>query len=97
MLSEVGGIAMPRSIRGPEVHRFPEERQARMDELLDRNSSGKISAAERVELEALVGEAERLMVENTKRLSQYCRRHTGRQQQRRTPVTVWVSEATARP
>lgn len=67
-----------------------------MDGLLDRNNRGKISTSEKTELENLVAEAERLMVENTKRLSQYCHRHTAKQEARGTPVTVWVREAAAR-
>jgi len=85
------------STRKPVMKRFPAGKQERMDLLLDRNSNGRVSREERTELEALVAEAERLMMENTKRLATFARHHGGQQASRATPVTVWVKEASVAP
>lgn len=52
----------------PALAKFPAVNQRRMDELLDKNAEGMIAPAERAELEQLVAEAERLMVENSQRV-----------------------------
>jgi len=50
----------------PKIKRFPAADQRRLDELLEKNSQGTITAEEKVRLEELVAEAERLMVANAK-------------------------------
>lgn len=87
---------MPKHSQGTMVQKFPIEKQARMDDLLDRCNRGRISRAEKMELESLVEDAEKLMVANSKRLAQYCRRHGGKREEQGTPVTVWVREPVAR-
>jgi hypothetical protein len=52
------------------IKNFPAAKQRRLDELLEKNSEGSISPAERESLENLVADAEQLMVENALRLAQ---------------------------
>lgn len=54
----------------PKLRKFPAAKQRLMDRLLDKNSSGSITAAEKSRLESLVAEAEGLAIENAKRLLQ---------------------------
>ena len=54
----------------PKVRKFPGPKQRRLDQLLDKNSQGTITASERESLVQLVTEAEQLMVENAKRLAE---------------------------
>ncbi len=51
----------------PRVRKFPATKQRRLDQLLDKNGDGTITASERATLVQLVAEAEQLMVENTNR------------------------------
>jgi hypothetical protein len=53
----------------PKLRKFPAVKQRRMDELLDKNCEGTITTAEKKRLVALVAEAEKLMVENARRLA----------------------------
>jgi hypothetical protein len=53
----------------PRIEQFEVAKQQRMDLLVDKNSEGTITSAERTELEALVAEAEQLMLANSKRLA----------------------------
>ena len=60
-------------LRQPETppvlrRKFPVAKQRRLDELLDKNREGVITAAERTRLERLVAEAEELMVANARQL-----------------------------
>jgi hypothetical protein len=52
---------------------FPAAKQRRLDRLLDENSEGTITAADRSSLKALVAEAEQLMVANSQRMADYTR------------------------
>jgi hypothetical protein len=63
----------------PKVKKFPTAKQRVLDELLDKNSEGTITASERVKLQQLVTEAEELMVANAKRLARFSQSdHRGR-------------------
>jgi hypothetical protein len=55
----------------PKLKKLPAAKQRRMDELLERNSEGTITPAEKVKLEQLVAEAEQLMGENARRLAEF--------------------------
>ena len=81
---------MVRSTRPPSIKKLPATKQRRMDELLERNSEGRITLREKATLERLVAEAEALMVENAQRLSAFSQRPEG-VPANAVPVTVWVS------
>jgi hypothetical protein len=72
---------------------FPVAKQRRLDQLLNKNSEGTISAKERVLLEALVKEAEQLMASNSKRLVRFAKREGDSAPADAIPVTVWVAPA----
>ncbi len=56
----------------PKPKKFPAAKQRRLDELLEKNSEGTITPAEKTRLMTLVEEAEQLMVANAKtRTTQY--------------------------
>jgi hypothetical protein len=74
----------------PKIKTFPAARQRRMDELLDKNSEGTITPAEKTSLEKLVEEAERLMVANAKRLADFLETERSAAPVGAVPVTVWV-------
>ncbi len=57
----------------PKLKEFPAAKQRRLDELLEKNSEGTITPAEKVRLEHLVGEAEQLMVTNAQLLARFSR------------------------
>ncbi len=57
----------------PRIHKLPAAKQRRLDQLLEQNAEGSISAKDRERLEALVAEAEELMVENAKQLANFAR------------------------
>jgi hypothetical protein len=61
-----------------------------MDELLERNREGAITAAEKAKLKELVAEAEQLMAENAKRLAAFHKQETSEVPSGAIPVTVWV-------
>jgi hypothetical protein len=61
-----------------------------MDALLEKNSDGTITPAEKARLERLVGEAERLMVVNAKRLADFNGKRTAAKGSGAISVTVWV-------
>lgn len=79
----------------PSIRSFPASKQRRMDELLDKNNSGQISAAEERDLRKLVAEAERLMVANAKRLADFAAREGQQPPPQAVPVTVWVKPLVA--
>ena len=76
-------------MKPPTPNALPTEQQQRLHALLDKNSEGTITPAERTELESLVEAAEKLMVANARRLAEFSQRGasapTGA-----VPVTVWV-------
>ena len=74
----------------PRLARFPAAKQRRLDQLLEKNSGGTITPAEKAKLEALVAEAERLMVANARRLAAFSRNEQGGAPDGGVPVTVWV-------
>jgi hypothetical protein len=77
----------------PRLKNLPAAKQRRMDELLDRNSQGTITIAEKSRLETLVAEAEQLMVENGRRLAEFASRDVASVPVDAVPVTVWVKPA----
>jgi len=56
-----------KKVAPPKVQKFPAAKQRRLDQLLDKNSAGTITAKEKLALEQLVAEAEQLMVANAKK------------------------------
>lgn len=50
------------------MENFDPKKQARLDELMARNTEGALSSAERTELVTLVRAAEKLMLENARAL-----------------------------
>jgi hypothetical protein len=74
----------------PKTTKYPVAKQRLLDRLLDKNSEGTISADERVLLERLVAEAERLMVANAKRLARFAKNESAKVPTGAVPVTVWV-------
>jgi len=55
----------------PQIARFPAHKQRLLDQLLDKNSEGQITPAEKKELEELVAKAEGLMVANARRVADF--------------------------
>jgi hypothetical protein len=74
----------------PKPIKFPAAKQRRLDALLDKNSEGTITAAEKMRLKKLVAEAEQLMAANAKRLADFSRTETADALAGAVPVTVWV-------
>jgi hypothetical protein len=74
----------------PTVKKLPAAKQRALDELLEKNSEGTITAADRTRLERLVAEAEELMVANAKRLARFSQGDRGGVPPGAVPVTVWV-------
>jgi hypothetical protein len=74
----------------PKPKRFPPAKQRWMDELLERNSEGTITPAEKTTLEKLVAEAEQLMAENAQRLAEFLKEEGTEPPAEAVPVTVWV-------
>ena len=62
-----------------------------LDELLDKNSEGNITAKEAATLRQLVAEAEQLMVANSRRLAEFAKSEAGRPSPEAVPVTVWIT------
>jgi hypothetical protein len=75
----------------PKLKTFPAAKQRQLDELLEKNSEGRIDPAEKARLERLVAEAERLMVENARRLADFSRAECAATPALAVPVTVWVT------
>jgi len=81
----------------PKLKKFPAGKQRRLDELLEKNSEGKLTGGEKSELERLVTQAEQLMVANARLLATFSRKDAGNAPQSAVPLTVWVSpQQTAR-
>jgi len=79
----------------PKLGKFSAPKQRVMDSLLEKNSDGRITPAEKVRLECLVEEAERLMVDNAKRLAEFNSKRQTAGGSGAVPVTVWVQPARA--
>lgn len=75
----------------PKLKKFPASKQRRMDELIEKNSGGTISAREKERLEALVREAEELTVSNSKLVAGFAKGQSQSAPSQAVPVTVWVS------
>jgi hypothetical protein len=75
----------------PKVKEFSAAKQRRLDELLEKNSEGSITSAEKVRLEQLVEEAEQLMVANAQRLARFSQSQSAAKPADAVPVTVWVT------
>jgi hypothetical protein len=88
-------MLMKRSLP-PKVRKFPAAKQRALDRLLEKNSDGSISVKERVRLERLVAEAERLMVANAKRLAAFSESESRGAPPGAVPVTVWVKSEAGR-
>jgi hypothetical protein len=74
----------------PKLERFPAAKQRRLDQLLEKNSEGTISIKEKEKLEALVAQAEQLMVVNARRLAEFAQSEAAPSRTAAVPVTVWV-------
>lgn len=74
----------------PKMKMFPAAKQRSLDRLLEKNSEGTIEPKERVRLEGLVDEAERLAVENARRLARFSESERASRPPGAVPVTVWV-------
>ena len=74
----------------PKVRKFPTAKQRRLDQLLDKNSQGTITASERTTLVQLVADAEQRMVENARRLAEFSKTEPASPPPGAVPVTVWV-------
>jgi hypothetical protein len=75
----------------PKLKELSAAKQRRLDELLDRNSEGTITHAEKARLEQLVAEAERLMVANSRLLARFSQSEATTRPAGAVPVTVWVT------
>ena len=75
----------------PKVKEFPATKQRRLDELLEKNSEGTITPAEKARLQQLVAEAEQLMVANAQLLARFSQSEAAAQPACAVPVTVWVT------
>ena len=73
----------------PKPKKFPAAKQRRLDELLEKNSEGTITPAEKTRLEKLVAEAEQLMVDDAKRLAEFSKSEADAPAGA-VAVTVWV-------
>jgi hypothetical protein len=80
----------------PKLERLSRAKQRRLDQLLDRNSEGTISAREKARLEELVAEAERLMVANGKKLARFAQASARGSRAGSVPITVWVQPEAAK-
>ncbi|MSQ96457.1 MAG: hypothetical protein EXR98_18145 [Gemmataceae bacterium] len=74
----------------PRVRKFPSVKQRRLDQLLEKNSEGTITASEAATLAHLVAEAEELMVANAKQLAEFAKGEASGPRADAVPVTVWV-------
>jgi hypothetical protein len=80
----------------PKVQKFPVAKQRRLDQLLDKNSAGTITAKEKAALERLVAEAEQLMVDNARRLADFSKRASSQAPAGAVPVTIWIQPQSAK-
>jgi hypothetical protein len=75
----------------PKIHKLSPAKQRRLDQLLQKNAEGRITTKERERLQALVVEAEELMVANSKRLADFAQIDAPQPPIAAVPVTVWVN------
>lgn len=75
----------------PKIKKLPTAKQQRLDQLLEKNAEGTLSAKDRQSLEALVAEAEKLIVSNATRLAEFARSEVPQPPISAVPVTVWVN------
>jgi hypothetical protein len=75
----------------PKIKKFAPAKQRRLDQLLEKNAEGTLSANEKSKLESLVAEAEELMIYNARRLSDFARSQSLQPPATAVPVTVWVN------
>ena len=80
----------------PRLVKFPAAKQRRLDRLLEKNSEGTITPKEKLKLEQLVAEAEKLMVANARRLAEFARKQKRRPPSDAVPVTIWVQPNSAK-
>ena len=74
----------------PKLQKLSAAKQRRLDQLLEKNSEGNITAKEKATLKQLVALAEKLMVANARRLAEFSKGEAARQPAGAVPVTVWV-------
>lgn len=74
----------------PSLKKLAPAKQRRLDALLQKNAEGQITSSEKARLEALVAEAEQLMVNNAKLLVEFSKSQPVRPPSGAVPVTVWV-------
>jgi hypothetical protein len=75
----------------PQLQTFDSSKQQRLDQLLEKNAEGAISVQEKVELDALVAEAEQLMVANAHALADFARQQSPQTPATAVPVTLWIT------
>jgi hypothetical protein len=80
-----------KKILPPKVKEFSASKQQRLDQLLEKNSEGTITPAEKARLEQLVAEAERLMVANAQLLARFSQSDAASPPAGAVPLTVWVT------
>lgn len=71
----------------PKLHRIDPKTQARLDELMSKNTEGQLTPAERRELSALGAKVERLSIENARMLAEQAGGGKRASAARRTAVT----------
>jgi hypothetical protein len=75
----------------PKIKKFSPAKQRRLDQLLERNAAGKVTANEKAKLKTLVAQAEELMVANSRRIAEFAKSQLPQAPLGAVPVTVWVS------
>ena len=80
----------------PRLKQLSPAKQRRLDDLLEKNSEGTITASEKSRLAELVAEAEQLMVANTRSVARFSRGKPAAAPAGAVPVTVWVTPGHAR-
>lgn len=68
---DIGDFLVFAPTLGTALRRLPEERQHRLNALMDAHAEGELSPGERRELEALVADADDLDFANTRRLAEH--------------------------
>lgn len=68
---DIGDLLVFAPTLGTDLRRLPEERQHRLNALMDAHAEGELAPGERRELEALVAEADDLDFANARRLAEH--------------------------
>lgn len=68
---DIGDLLVFAPALGTDLRRLPEERQHRLNALMDAHAEGELAPGERRELEALVAEADDLDFANARRLAEH--------------------------